>query len=229
MTSTIVRASLALACACAFVSNAPAALLSDLLNPGATITSADKVFSNFTWASQVDPTAVTVSPINLLNLHGVEEHGLEFTSTALQLAGAGGLAATMTYTVTPGPGRYINGNTLAMVATGNGNASIFETPTDTAGLVTLLPSAKFTLRQAGLNIFTTDHKDYLNHSVSVDVLTQIDLSWAGGAGSGPQISSFTQTFEQGFFDVTIPEPGSLGLALMGGLSGTAVFLRRRWG
>ena len=219
-----VRYALALVCASAMASSASAVTISDLLIPGTTITSGDKVFSNFTWTSgEVDPADVTVNPFSQTVFGGLE-YGLEFLTPTVSTTGFGSsVVATMNYTVTPNvPGRLISDNTLTMNSTvgfpAGGNATISEIATQTGTGLLLAAKAN---ADNGNSAILFEHVEYPIAVVSADVNTLITLN--GGALSGPRISSFAQTFSQ------IPEPATMGLALMGGLFGTAVFLRRRWG
>lgn len=231
------RFALALVCACAMASSASAVTMFDLLSPGTTITSGDKVFSNFSWTSSaagagtaIDPADVTVSPFSQVVFGGLE-YGLEFRTPTASLSGQGGLSATMTYTVTPNiPGRLISDNTLTMSSTVaaslGGDLLLLESAAESG---TGLPLATKLTVDEGIVIpnvlpILFVHEEYPIPVASADVHTQISLGWAGGGtGPGPQLHSFAQTFSQ------IPEPATMGLALMCGLFGAAVFLRRRWG
>ena len=220
-----VRYALALVCASAMASSASAVTIFDLLTPGETITSGDKVFSNFTWTSgAVDPADVTVNPFSQVVSGGLE-YGLEFVTPTLFTTGFGSsVEATMNYTVTPNvPGRLISDNTLTMDSTVGsslgGNATILENATQTGTGLLLAAKANFDNGSSSPILF--EHVEYPIAVVSADVNTLITLN--GGALGDPRIHKFAQTFSQ------IPEPATMGLALMGGLFGTAVFLRRRWG
>jgi hypothetical protein len=191
--------------------------LTNLLVPGATITSGDKVFSNFTWTSSaagsgtaVSSNDVAVVPFSHVVL-GELEYGLQFFTPTFALPAGGGLSGTLGYTVTPNiPGRLISDNTLTMVSAvtfGNGNASITETATQSG---TGVPLASKTTIDQGIVIpnvlpILFVHADYPTPVLSVDVNTQLSLANAVGQ-PGPAIRSFTQTFSQ------VPEPATLGLA-----------------
>ena len=61
-----------------FTSAASAALLLDLLQPGATLQQGDKIFSNFTWTGPTGPAGFTVKGIgdgSAGNLYGIELAG----------------------------------------------------------------------------------------------------------------------------------------------------------
>jgi hypothetical protein len=189
-------------------------LLSDLLVPEATITSGDKLFSDFqNWESTVNASDVTVSAYqNPTNF----EYGLEFTSGALKLDSAGGLSASFDYIVQPTLlGYLISDNTLTMTGTGDGGIYIFETAKDAADGTIL--ASKLTYLQSGGGI-TTDHMVYTNPVAAVHVYKTINLAWAGGAAAaGPSLTAFTQTFSQ------VPEPATIALLGLGSLT----LLRRR--
>ena len=198
---------------------AQATLLSDLLVPGATITSGDKLFSNFqNWAVEggnVNAADVTVSAYqNLINL----EYGLEFTSGALKLDSAGGLNVSFDYIVQSTlPGYLISDNTLTSMGTaGSGGIWILEYAKDAEDETKTLASKLNTLQETFE--ITTAHVVYTNPVVAVHVYTEINLSWEGGAAAGPSLTEFTQTFSQ------VPEPATITLL---GLAGVIMLRRRR--
>lgn len=191
--------------------------LADLLVPGATVMSGDKLFSDFgDWeTTSVGPEEIYVSayqnPDNL-------EYGLKFTSDALRLTSGGGLAIEFTFIVTPTlPGYLISDNTLTMTGSGNGLIYLSETAKDAADETIQLAYKDNYIMGNGLVQKLTDHAIYTVPTLSVLVEKYIQIDWAGSTPPGPQLTEFTQTFSQ------IPEPATICLLGFGVLS----LLKRR--
>jgi len=198
------------------VGSAQGVLLSDLLQPGATIISGDKLFSDFHgWQTTcVNPADITVAAYQNPT-H--QEYGLKFTSSALKLTSGGGLTAEFDFIVTPTlPGYLISDNTLTMTGSGCGVIYLSETATDAATGADLASKNNY-IMAGGLTQKLIDHQVYADPTWSVHVSKYIQIDWAGGTPPGPQLTEFTQTFSQ------IPEPAVAGLLALGLLG----VLRRR--
>jgi hypothetical protein len=151
------------------------------------------------------------------------EYGLVFTSNAFSLNSKGSIKATFDYSVEPTTsGLLISDNTLTMTATGNGNVTILETANDAADETELAEKDTFIYWSGGVK-YEQDysHADYEYPVADVHVYSQINLSWNGTTSPGPSLTQFTQTFSQ------VPEPGTLVLLGMGGLTALAYVWRRR--
>jgi hypothetical protein len=184
--------------------------LDDLLQPGATITSGDKLFSNFdNWeTTSVNPTDILVTPYqNPTNL----EYGLKFTSDALKLTSGGGLSAGFDFIVTPTLAGYlISDNTLTMTGSGNGTIYLSETASDAATGAQLAYKDNYIMGNGTVQKLT-DHQIYTVPTRSVLVHKYIQLDWAGSTPPAPQVTEFTQTFSQ------VPEPATLAILGLGSL------------
>ena len=188
--------------------------LSDLLD-GATITSGDKLFSDFSgWTSDSTENPVTASDIMVTPYQNPDnlEYGLKFTSDAINLSSTGGLSIAFDFFVTPTLAGYlISDNTLTMTASGGGGVYITETAKDAADETNVLATKINYLQLDGLVQQLSDHQVYTVPVQSVHVYKDISLAWSGGTGSGPQLTEFTQTFSQ------VPEPATLCLLGLGGI------------
>ena len=203
----------------------PATTLSDLLPGGSTpsITSGDKVFSNFRdYNSEVDVTSGTALPVDPADVFvsayqdGAGDYGLKFTSDKFTATGGTlGFLTEFDYTVTAGAGFLICGNTLTVAGTADwGSVSVTEFAYE-AGTTDLL-ATKLGYVSPFVQILS-DTKTYASNVQAVDVHKNISFAMAGGSNATITLTEFTQTFCQ------VPEPATLGLLLIGGI----VLLRRR--
>lgn len=185
---------------------AHAAMLSDLLVPGASIQVGDLLFDNFSYLQTGDmpaATGVTVSPFTALS----GDNGLQFQGAFTDLPGNQGSDALITYRVTDiTPGGSIIGSTLTGVPTVLGGSGVISTTQS------FLPS----------NV--TDTLSIFANSPGGSQLTT-NLSFAGLASlnvqdsvlafaidGAPQMSFFTPTFHT--TTAPIPEPASITLVGM---------------
>jgi len=196
---------------------AQAATMADLLVSGATITSGDKLFSNFhgysssasgTGALVVNAADVTVSAFqDLTSL----EYGLKFLSTKFVVTGSPASQATgFQYIVSCiEPGYLISDNTLQMTGTGK-MITLTETATDAATETILLATKMNYLMSGSGSLY--NHQDYAVAVSSAHVATDISVI------NQSTLTGFTQTFSQ------VPEPATMAFLALGGIG---MLARRR--
>jgi hypothetical protein len=211
------RASYALFCLAALgfsPSLARAELLSNLLVPGATITSGDKVFSNFQYLAVGDmPTA---SHVNVVTTTIAGNFGLEFQGGFRSNPGHTS-DALIQYVVTSLGGKiigaYVQGNPKVIGGTG----SLVVTDT-------FVPDVPNSLKIFNIvppnSSKLTDTTSFAPHQ---SLHVQKDIHGIGGTGLAT-LSFVDQAYIQA---AIVPEPGSLALLAMGVIGVTAYGWRRR--
>jgi len=192
---------------------APAAsvTLADLIANGGTVTSGDKVFSNFMYSSTGSmPSAhlINVIPITQGGTFGIEFQG-GFNSTA----GMSPSDALIKFTVTSGAGditgAIMRGNPLVVGAPPNGSISVTET------FLPELTNTKLSIFdiQPG-NVSQSMDSTTFNHPVHA-LNVQKDILGTAVEGSVATLSFIDQLFPQD--TQSVPEPASLMLVGIGAL------------
>jgi hypothetical protein len=194
--------------------------LSTLLNPGATITSGDKVFSNFEYSftgNMPDPTMVNVIPIQ----DALGNYGIRFQGGFMDLPSSPGASdALINYKVAAGPGFLIsdahlagNPNVLGEV----GSVGVTETflPLGQQGQYTLEIFDDENLEMAQL----MDQVDFIPPTMMLNVQKDIH-ALAVSTGQSVTMSFIDQTFSQ------IPEPITV-VSLVAGVVAIGVARRGR--
>jgi PEP-CTERM motif len=192
----------------------PAATLDSLIASGGTITSGDKIFSNFSY--QVTGSDMpTTANINVLPVIVAGNFGLTFQGLFHANPGNGVSTALIAYTVSVTGGApiitdvHLDGD--PQVNGGDGHASITGTVNETVNhtvVATPLLSI-FENVTSGLQTFRYNDLRFTNGLFSsLDIQNLISAS-ANGVNTIAQITHFEQTFSQ------VPEPSTVGLILVG--------------
>jgi hypothetical protein len=192
--------------------------LSDLI-AGGTITSGDKVFSDFTYVASGDmPSA---AGINVLTIQGAEgDYGMRFQGPFQDRAGGDPSDALITFNVSVAPGSSMEINGATMIA----NPAVFAGPGFGNVVETFAPAVEnqslIVYDFGDGDIDLVDSELFAQTFKTLPVQKDIILHATGAAGA-VTMSFIDQTFSQ------VPEPSSLLLVLSGliGLAG----LRRRTG
>jgi hypothetical protein len=191
------------------VGQSPAAIvpLSDLLQPGSTIQSGDKIFTDFTYAQTGDmpaPDAVNVETIT--DAQG--NFGIRFQGGFVDQAGGSSSDALITFNVSVPPGSNLlisDAHLLAnpAVFAGPGLASVTETflPTIVDDKLVVYDFGNGDDKLADAIVFS---QTYTTLPVQKDIILH-----ATGAEGAVTMSFVDQTFSQ------VPEPTSLALAAIG--------------
>jgi hypothetical protein len=179
--------------------------LSDLLN-GQTITSGDKVFSNFTYRKTGDmPSAPGVNVETIQDANG--DYGLRFQGAFLDQPGGDASDALVTFDVSvANAGWTIDGVTLSAnpaVFNGAGLASVTET-----FVPTIIDDKLVVYDFGGGDDLLLDQISFASGYASLPVQKDVILHATGDTGA-VTMSFFDQTFSQ------VPEPSSLVLAIAG--------------
>jgi hypothetical protein len=211
-----------------------AVTLADLIANNGTITSGDKVFSNFTYQVTAGSTLTAASGVNVSAIQTFGNYGLEFQG-GWQNTSVGTTAdALITYVVTA-PGPYIIDNELygnPFVLAGNaagqsGTVSIVETLHGVAVNSSIgVPLEIHDIASYNAVTGNTDHQTVLSdHQTFANVNTlkaSKDMLFTNN-GLTPSLSFVDQTFSQS----NVPEPGVLGMLLSSGIAGSLFLIRRK--
>jgi hypothetical protein len=187
--------------------NAAIVPLSDLLN-GQTITSGDKIFSNFTYRKTGDmPAAENVNVETIQATNG--DYGLRFQGGFIDRAGGDASDALVTFDVgVANAGWLINGVTLSSnpaVFEGTGLASVTET-----FIPTIIDDKLVVYDFGGGDDLLLDEIAFAPGYATLPVQKDIILHANDPSGNGAvTMSYFDQTFSQ------VPEPAGLVLILTG--------------
>jgi len=205
-----VVASIGLLACLAQPASADPVTLADLITSGGTVTSGDKVFSNFMYSStgsMPDAHLVNVIPISQGGSFGIEFQG-GFNATANMSPSD----ALIKFTVTSGgadiTGAIMQGNPLVVGKSPNGSMSVSET------FLPQLTNTKLSIFdiEPGNNTQMVDSTSFKTPVQSLNV--QKDILGTAGQGSVATLSFIDRLFPQG---QTVPEPASLMLVGLGAL------------
>lgn len=191
--------------------------LSDLIG-GGTITSGDKVFSDFSYVGTGDmPSAAGINVISIQGANG--DYGIRFQGPFIDRAGGDPSDALITFNVSVAPGSSMEISGAMMIA----NPAVFNGP----GLGNVVETFAPAVENDSLIVYDfgngdIDLVDSMTFSRTFKTLpVQKDIILhAEGATGAVSMSFIDQTFSQ------VPEPSGMLLAL-GGILGLGACRRRR--
>ncbi len=190
---------------CCGVAQAAQVKLSELLVDGATFTSGDKIFSNFTYAKEGDtPEAEFVTVTD----EGVPDNSIRFVGPFIDLPGASASDALITFDVSVVEGSNMAISALQLAA----NPAVLQGPGMASVTETLLPDITtdklVTWDFGGANQQLADSLVLPQTFKTLSIQKDIILHARGDEGA------VTLSFVDQIF-VQVPEPASLTLFLIG--------------
>jgi hypothetical protein len=205
----------AMACLVLAAASSHAVLLTDLLQPGATLQQGDKIFGNFTWVGPTGPAGFTVTGIG--DGTSGDLYGIEIGGGLLQLGiGTSDWRLGYSVTIAPGYNNYISD--IHQYANFNGTpgslVNISEDVLDGPG-GTLVASSHV---GEGINSTFIDPTDPPAELNDILVLgTPLKTVWVKKdiflSGFGPNEYAVTSIIDQRYSQV--PEPTTAGCFLLG--------------
>jgi hypothetical protein len=210
-----------------FGTSQAAVTYASLLLPGATITSGDKLFSNFSQPTQGGDLSVSLNDIFVSAIQYNGNYGIRFQAGGWELSSPNQTySMVFSYEVSvTDPCYLIDGSDLLMVAghTGPGEAEV-DMDVFGPGMSDLGDNYVFLNTGAGTDLY--DSSDYSpNGYSSLTVFTGLDMTTGSDPGVGVDVTAFQQTFAQTLDMSCIPEPTSvLSTAL---LLTSGMLVRRR--